>query len=161
MERIMPSQVSCICPVCSSLFFVKPSRFKLSRKNGKLCCSVKCREECRERSNPLELFWKHVQKTDGCWLWTGGKDSSGYGSFNWCGLIVPNQYASISAHRASWLIHHGPISDDLRVLHDCDNPPCVRSDHLFLGTQKDNVQDCIQKRRRAEHVGNHKGWCYR
>jgi hypothetical protein len=54
-----------------------------------------------------------------------------------------NQYA----HRFSWEMHFGPIPKGLRVLHSCDTPLCIRPDHLFLGTQLDNMRDCAKKNR--------------
>jgi hypothetical protein len=87
-------------------------------------------------------FWAKVQKTDSCWLWTGCK-SRGYGRFRSRG----NKVTSQRTHRVSWEIAHGPIPDGLKVLHRCDTPACVRPDHLFLGTQKENVWDSIQKGR--------------
>ena len=53
------------------------------------------------------------------------------------------------AHRAAWELANGPVPNGMSVLHRCDNPPCVRPEHLFVGTQKDNVRDMIEKGRRA------------
>lgn len=55
------------------------------------------------------------------------------------------------AHRFAYELAHGPIPDGYLVCHTCDNPPCCNSAHLFLGTAKDNVQDCIRKNRRSKH----------
>lgn len=86
-----------------------------------------------------ERFWHCVQRSEGCWLWTGPTSSS-YGA-----LI--NDGRQEYAHRLSWVIHGGELPDDLWVLHKCDTPLCVRFDHLFLGTQADNMQDCKSKGR--------------
>jgi len=51
------------------------------------------------------------------------------------------------AHRVAWELHYGPIPQNMQVLHRCDNPPCCNPDHLFLGTQADNVADMIAKKR--------------
>ncbi len=84
-------------------------------------------------------FWKKVHKTDGCWEWTGSTNPKGYGRF-W---IAKKFYR---AHRLSWVLHSGrDIPDNLLVLHQCDNPPCIRQDHLFLGTVKENSIDAIRK----------------
>ena len=77
-----------------------------------------------------------VIKTDYCWEWTGLKYPSGYGRF--C-----KKYA----HRFSYEIHKGEIYNNLKVCHSCDNPSCVNPEHLWLGTQKDNVQDRDKKGR--------------
>lgn len=104
----------------------------------------------------VERFWSHVERSEGCWTW---KRTSGYGI-----LSVGPRGAAVRhyAHRLSWELHNGPIPDGMFVLHRCDNPPCVRPDHLFLGTQTDNMQDCAAKGRSpefprdAEHNGNAK-----
>lgn len=88
----------------------------------------------------VERFWKYVSKTDGCWEWTGAKDGRGYG-----GLKVNKKM--VKAHRLSWTIHNGDISDDLFCCHHCDNPACVRPEHLFVGTHSDNMRDMSVKGR--------------
>lgn len=100
---------------------------------------------------PEMRFWRRVQKTDSCWVWTGCLNNHGYGEF-WAGPEQGYQFT----HRFSWLLHFGPIPKDLKVLHHCDNPPCIRPDHLFLGTMLDNARDSISKGR-YHHFGGFKG----
>lgn len=57
------------------------------------------------------------------------------------------------AHRASWMLHNGPIPDEMDVLHKCDNPPCINPDHLFLGDDFINQQDRVAKGRHAGFMG--------
>jgi len=89
------------------------------------------------------LFWSRVNKTDGCWLWTGAT-LRGYGRRS--GRRPPHERI---CHRYAWIITNGPIPDGIHVLHRCDNPSCVRPDHLFLGTHQDNVSDMIAKDRHS------------
>jgi hypothetical protein len=76
----------------------------------------------------------------GCWEWYGAFNNYGYGSIRVDGLRV-------GAHRASYVAHVGPLPSNMQVLHKCDNPSCVNPDHLFLGTQSDNVYDMVHKGR--------------
>ena len=78
--------------------------------------------------------------TPGCWLWRGAITSTGYGH-----MKVGEHYEK--AHRIAWRFAYGVIPDGLQVCHRCDNPPCVNPDHLFLGTQVDNLRDCYRKGR--------------
>ncbi len=88
----------------------------------------------------IDRFWASVLKNDSCWLWIGLTNSWGYGRLQWDGKET-------GAHRISWILHNGIIPVGLSVLHKCDNPPCVNPDHLFLGTHKDNMEDCVSKGR--------------
>ena len=94
-----------------------------------------------------ERFWAKVKKTKQCWIWTGSRGNRGYGRFR----MDKDDYWN--AHRVTWAITFGPIPDGLQVLHHCDNPACVRPDHLFLGTQSDNVRDMVQKNRANRPYG--------
>lgn len=88
----------------------------------------------------MKRFFEKVEKTDSCWNWTGAISSNGYGSATF-------ESRRISSHRLSWILCNGEIPNGLFVLHTCDNRKCVNPGHLFLGTQKDNMQDCYKKGR--------------
>jgi hypothetical protein len=124
------------CEYCGRSFDLLPSRVR--RRRGRFCSS-RCASV-----RPLEQrFWAKVKKSDDpldCWVWTGGKDSHGYG-------VIRVGDSSDRSHRVSWVMHRGPIPDGFWVLHRCDNPPCIRPDHLFLGTVSDNNRDRHQKGR--------------
>lgn len=92
------------------------------------------------RTDPVELFFRHVDKTDNCWLWVGAKTKNGYGKLG-------RDLKTISAHRYSFEIHNGAIPDGMLVCHQCDVRSCVNPHHLFLGTHKDNYIDCVNKGR--------------
>jgi hypothetical protein len=103
----------------------------------------------------IDRFWSKVQKTDSCWLWIGGqrKNSRGNSNYGTFCLNGKDRYA----HRISYLIAHNELSDDLDVLHRCDNTLCVNPDHLWVGTHTDNMQDMFAKGRRKNAKGEQNG----
>jgi hypothetical protein len=79
------------------------------------------------------------EPNSGCWLWTGFTNQDGYGWFNPAGKPM-------GAHRVAWMLYRGDPGD-MTVCHKCDTPSCVNPDHLWLGTQGDNIRDCFSKGR--------------
>lgn len=89
-----------------------------------------------------ERFWSYVDRRgqEECWPWIAGKFTNGYGQFR-------AGKRKVKAHRCAYELTNGHIEDGLRVLHRCDNPPCCNPQHLFKGTDLDNVRDCVLKGR--------------
>lgn len=91
----------------------------------------------------IENFWLKVHLQAGneedCWLWMNCKNKQGYGQFRWS--RDTGECKAGKAHRFSYELHHGTIPEGLQVLHKCDNPSCVRPDHLFIGYNLDNIRD--------------------
>jgi hypothetical protein len=117
------------CPQCHGV----------KTKRALVCKSCRTKNQTDNPGN----FWKKVNKdtTGGCWEWTGGTSVWGYGMMKFFGTRQ-------RAHRISWILTYGKIPDGLFVLHKCDNKKCVRPEHLFLGTQLDNMHDMIAKGRK-------------
>lgn len=96
----------------------------------------------------FDEFRARLRETpSGCWEWTRTLNNQGYG-------VTWLNGRRTSAHRAAWVLAHGPIPAGRWVLHSCDNPPCCNPDHLWLGTPRDNQRDCISKGRKAFAVGS-------
>jgi hypothetical protein len=95
----------------------------------------------------VEFFESKIEKQEnGCWIWIGGKNSTNYGYLN----IGKKR---ISSHRFSYMWYKGGIPKGMLVCHVCDNPICCAPEHLFLGTQKDNIQDALKKGRMHNMLG--------
>jgi hypothetical protein len=95
----------------------------------------------------LKLFSRMVMNGE-CWDWTGSLDGKKYGMIRVCGVIK-------KTHRLSYEIFKGPIPAGLLVMHSCDNPKCFNPDHLLVGTNQDNVDDKMRKRRHRAFSQTH------
>ena len=84
----------------------------------------------------------------GCWPWTGARTRGGYGQV-WQAGGRKTGIRWVYAHRIAYELATGPIPAGRNVLHRCDNPPCCRPDHLFVGTHADNMADMSSKGRAA------------
>lgn len=98
-----------------------------------------------DRDEIESIYWDGILKTATCWLWIGWTTESGYGSTYESGK---HQYM----HRIAYEKAFGPIPRGMHVLHSCDVRHCVNPEHLFLGTQQDNLRDMVTKRRHARGV---------
>lgn len=85
------------------------------------------------------LEYHEIDETTGCWNWIKSVSNKGYGWFRQDGHEL--------AHRWAYATFRGPIPAGLFVLHSCDNPKCVNPNHLFLGTNRDNIRDMVAKGR--------------
>ena len=129
-----PKQPETVCPICKM-----PFRSASSLK-PRIYCSRVCAWTAQRR-DASDRFWQLVERTSDCWLWKGTLNRrTHYGKFWLNGRTV-------SAHRAAYELAIGPVPSGLLVLHHCDVRACVRPDHLFLGTQRDNMQDMSAKGR--------------
>lgn len=130
-------------------------------KGEKLPSACPLRQDCGNRLcvNPAHMtpvtslvrFWENVDRADpdGCWPWTGRRSEDGYGRF------CPDGGTEGPATHYAWELAAGPVPAGKRVLHACDNPPCCRVDHLFLGTNLDNSRDMVAKRRQSRGEKHH------
>jgi len=102
---------------------------------------ARCRDcDYKFSQDSIKRFWKNVEKKETCWIWKKAT-YKGYGVFN------KGNRKTILTHRFSWELHNGPIPNGKSVCHSCDNPPCVNPSHLWLGTNDENRQDSVSKKR--------------
>ncbi len=122
----------CRCD-CGTASIIPGKWLKQGRTKG-------CYKQCTRTKPVYEVFFRHINKTENCWLWTGCIGKWGYGNFR---LINK----TVLAHRLSWMLHNGEIPNEMFVCHSCDNPACVNPDHLWIGTHQDNIDDMMEKGR--------------
>lgn len=123
---------------------------------NKACCNPDHLSLGKRRRGPVQTFTCIDQLLDratpepntGCWLWAGGINEDGYGH-------VEHDRKNWTTHRLAWVLTHGAVPEGLCVCHKCDTPACINPDHLFIGTNADNILDRHRKGRDA--VGDRNG----
>lgn len=124
-----------------------PKTRQVATNCGTRACLNPAHLYLRPWCDDVARFWTHVEKTEGCWLWTSTLFAHGYASFKMQGL---QRHASRVSYEIAYSVD---LRDDPRFMcHHCDNPKCVRPDHLFLGSPKDNVDDMWRKGRAASQT---------
>ena len=93
-----------------------------------------------------ERFWNKVDRTGDCWIWTGCRVRGRYGVIG-VETVRPGKMRMERVNRVAWRLAYGDIPEGMHVCHHCDNTPCVRPDHLFLGSPSDNMRDMAAKER--------------
>ena len=107
----------------------------------------------RKQRKLISRFWSKVARVgiDECWLWQAFRNPvSGYGGFSFEGK-------NEGAHRVAWILTYGPIPEGKQINHTCDIKPCCNPNHLYLGTQVDNIKDRVVRGRGRLPVGTEKG----
>lgn len=95
------------------------------------------------RKNTTADFWRKVNLSGECWMWTSGVSPKGYGLFTIAGKTH-------RANRYAWELENGPVPSSMLVCHNCDTPGCCRPSHLYLGTAADNQADKVAKGRQLK-----------
>lgn len=86
-------------------------------------------------ADPIARFWQYVNRTDGCWLWIGGHEGNGYGTFS----IMGKKHGPVTAHTFAYWLSGKVLRKGFTLDHTCHNRSCVRIDHLEEVTNTENI----------------------
>lgn len=133
MQRRYTPRVAAVCQACGKQMMLQPSQ--MTKGRGKFCS-----KSCANIGAPEDIWKKVTKDSNGCWLWGGAITKYGYGH-------VGYKHKIWRAHRLAYELVNGPISPGKVVCHSCDVKRCINPDHLWVGTQADNVHDYLEKQR--------------
>lgn len=141
------------CEECGATF-AKDPRYTHAYFARQRFCSQECfgrdhsRTMAERRPSLKEVFERHFTKTDGCWEWQGSRDKDGYG-------LLPYDGEILRANVVALELDGRPVPAGHYGCHSCDNPPCVRADHLYPGTPVQNAADAIARGRNVRGEAQH------
>jgi hypothetical protein len=121
-----------LCPICMEIFRPDAPQAKFCSQACKSSAQVGQGKPRGTEEERIAKFWRKVQKTEGCWLWTKNRCKQGYGQVFWAGRQA-------KAHRVAYELTKGPVPAGLELDHLCRNRACVRPDHLDPVTHRVNV----------------------
>lgn len=131
------------CQHCGRPFDKDPRYSRIYFQRQRFCssaCSGAFRSAHKEAKDRRAEFYRWVDQSGDCWLWTGARDRDGYGAFGFQGKMR-------RAHRVALELEGVEIPPGHYACHTCDNPSCVRPAHLYPGTPTDNMRDAVNRNR--------------
>jgi len=137
------------CPVCGTMIVKK----YIGQLRAVKTCSMACKNTYHAK--PLaELLWRRVEKPNknGCMIWQGKPFNNGYG---YVAEYVDKKKRVIGVHCAAYELTYGKIPKGMFVCHHCDNKLCCNPEHLFLGTNRENINDMLKKGRSLKGIKHH------
>ena len=144
--KLAKGAISLVCPICDTSFYRTASKIRPVN-----CCSRKCLGVVNAQRQQLvtkATFFDETIKVGECWEWPFSRNRGGYGKIVFEGKQT-------TAHRVAFLIARGALARGDFVCHTCDNPICVRPDHLFVGDAAANARDMAEKGRACRGHAHH------